>query len=126
MSSDKRKRVSGVGIFVQNPSMHKVHITSISLLTSGHKVSIKDKFEFILKYRRWPRRFGWVDNILSNHGINHECPVVLDPGASHHIFISDHKLEEILKDSFNRKIIAIVQYALWRNEYSSIFEYPKP
>jgi hypothetical protein len=120
----KGEYVSGVGVAVQNPSAHTVHITNVSLVYPWRKPTTKDYAEHIFRFRRWPRRIGWCHTSLSNHDVDDGCPVALEPGTSHRVLVPADKLEEILKDATKRRFVAVVQDALWRDKYSDAFDYP--
>lgn len=116
--------VHGVGVAVQNPSSHTVHITNVSLLYPWRKPTLKDYFEHIFRFRRWPRRIGWCHTSLSNYEIDDGCSVALEPGTAHRVLIPEDKLEKLMEGATKRRFIAVVQDALWRNKYSSAFDYP--
>ncbi|MCX7567524.1 hypothetical protein OS189_14345 [Sulfitobacter sp. F26169L] len=43
---------------------------------------------------------------------------------SHQILVPAEVLEQVLSDAKTRRFVAVAQDALWRNKYSSVFEYP--
>ncbi len=79
----------------------------------------------ILRFRRFNRHIGWVHSHLSNYGIDDGCPVSIEAGKSHQIFVPQDILEELLEGAVCRKIKAVVQDPLWRNKYSHKFEVSK-
>lgn len=120
-TNDKGIYESGVGISVQNPSAHTVHITAISLLYPFRRVTLMERLAYLLKYRKWPARIGWCHCALSNyaeHGVSDGCPVSIEPGKSHYVFVQQDIVEQVFGDSGSRLLIAEVQDALWRRKYS--------
>lgn len=117
---------SGVYIVVRNLSSHDVHLSNISILYPYKTVSLKERFSHMWRFRRLPRRLGWVHSTLSNYSLESGCPVCLDARKSHQVFIPETVLENILIEANDRAIIASVQDQLWNNVYSIKFECPKP
>lgn len=115
----------GVYVLVKNPSAHTIHLSNISMLYPYGIVGIKDKLIYLFKYRRFPNNVGWVSTNLSNYEINDKCPIALESGQSHDVFIPESVLENILSDCTERKFKAVVQDQLSRNKYSSELNYPK-
>lgn len=116
--------VHGATVSVQNPSAHAVHITGISLVYHWRRRTVSDFFEHIFRFRRFPRRIGWCYTSLSNYDIDDKCPVKLEPGMSHQVLVPHEVIEEVLSNAQTRRFVAVAQDALWRNKYSSVFEYP--
>ncbi len=114
--------VHGVSVAIQNPSSHTVHISNISLLYPYMRVTPWSRFAHLWLYKQWPRRVVWVHTSLSNYDIDDGCPVSLEPGTSHHVLVPENILEKILKSATERKVVAVVQDALWRNKYSTQFD----
>lgn len=117
---DGKSRV-GIGIFVQNPSAHTVHITNISLLYPFRPVTILGRIKHVWEYRSSPLRIGWCSTALSLYGVDDRCPASIEPGQSHYVFVEQEALDEILEGALSRLIIAAVQDALWRTKYSKKF-----
>lgn len=115
---------AGASIFIQNPSAQTVHITNVSLLYPFKNITIKERIEHMVRFRRLPIRIGWCHSDLSLHGVDDGCPISVEPGKSHKIFIRDEVLENLLKEAKSRQLKAVAQDALWRNKYSNVFEYP--
>lgn len=120
------KTQSGLGISVQNPSAHSVHITDVSFLYPLQTVSVLDRFKHMLEFKRLPRHQGWCHTSLSNYQVEDSCPATIEPGQSHWIFVPSEALERLFTDVKSRRLKAVVQDALWRNKYSKEFEYPTP
>jgi len=116
--------VSGAYISVKNPSVHTVHLASISILYPFGKAKFFEKIKHILKYHRLPLTVGWCHSSLSNYEIDDKCPIALEPGKSIGILVPEDILEKIFEDCEERVIKASVQDELWRNNYSRKFEYP--
>lgn len=115
---------SGIFISIRNPSPHIVHLAVVSILYKFEKIGIIGRIKHTLKYRRLPYSVGWVYSSLSNYEIDDKCPISLEPGTSHNIFVPDNIIQEILKDNELSKLKASVQDQLWRNKYSSELEWP--
>lgn len=111
----------GVHISIRNPSSHTVHLAGVDILYPYKKRKLKDLILHFLKYRRIPTNMGWVHCSVSNYGIEDGCPLALEAGKSHNVFIPSETIEQILSDSIERQIKASVQDQLWRNKYSKIF-----
>lgn len=117
--------VSGAYIALQNPSAYAVHISGVDILYNYCRETLWGRIKHAWEFKRIMLRVGWVHYPLSMHGIETGLPVSLEAGKSHMIFISDEKLDEILEDALDRRIIASAQDALWRTKYSAKFDYPK-
>ena len=115
----------GVYISVRNPSSHTVHLSNISLLYPYRSGNLVEKLTHVFKYRRMPTTVGWCYTSLSNYEVDHKCPVALEPGKSHDVFIPENIIEQVLSDCSKREIKAVVQDQLWRNKYSLKFDYPR-
>jgi len=115
----------GVYIGIKNPSPYTVHLAGVELLYRYKESSLIRKITHFLKYRRIPWAVDWVHTSLSNYKLKDGCPLALESGKSHLVFVPNEVLEQILNDSINRNIKACVQDQLWRNKYSQKFHYPK-
>lgn len=116
---------SGVYIFVRNPSPQTVHLANVNILYPYRNTRFADKIWHIVKYRRTPKTVGWAHSSLSNYGVDDKCPLAIEPGKSHKVFVPEEELEEIFKGSTRREIRACAQDQLWRNKYSAVLEYTK-
>lgn len=117
--------VSGIYISIKNPFPHTIHLSNVSLLYPYEKSKWIDLVTHVLKYRRFSKSVCWVHTSLSNYELDDKCPLALESGQSHNVFVPDEILEKILEDSYQREIKAVVQDQLWRNKYSRKFEYPE-
>ena len=115
---------AGIGISIQNVSTQTVHITNVSLLYPFSRSTFRSKLMHLMKFKRIPHDDGWCHSSLSLHGIEHGCPVSIEPGKAHWIFVRFEALDELLKDASSRRVKAVAQDALWRNTYSKVFECP--
>jgi hypothetical protein len=114
--------LSGVYIFVQNPSPHTVHLATIHILYPYKKNGMKERIGHLLRFKRLPWHVDWVHSSLSNYGLVDGCPLSLEAGKSHNVFVPQQILDKILADSERREIKAVVQDQLWRNKYSRKFK----
>lgn len=117
--------VSGVYISLQNTSSHTVHINQVRFVCPYRKVTLWDRIEALVKYRRFGRTVGWVHTGVPLENIDTGLPISLEAGNSHMIFIPDEVIEEMLDDSLSRKFVVQAQDALWRNKASATFRMPK-
>jgi hypothetical protein len=115
---------TGIGISIQNVSSQTVHIANVSFLYPFARSRFRDKLKHFIHLKRIPRNDGWCHSNLSLHGINHGCPVSIEPGKSHWIFVRHELLGTLLEGARSNRVKAVVQDALWRNTYSKAFEYP--
>jgi hypothetical protein len=113
----------GIFVSVKNPSPHTVHLANIQLLYPLRRESVWRKLAHGFKYRRIPRAVDWCHSALNLYEVEDGCPVALEPGKSHEIFIPHEVLEEVLESASERRIRAVVQDQLWRNKYSKSFDY---
>lgn len=113
----------GLYISIQNPSSQAAHISSVSLLYPFRPVTVRDCWTHILEFRRLPFRIGWCHTSLSNYGVEDGCPVSIEPGKSHQIFVKAETVERVLQDAQSRHLKAVSQDALWRDKYSKAFEW---
>lgn len=114
------KPCTGIGISVQNPSAHTVHITHIGLLYPWRAVSLWERIKHGMKYRSSPLRMGWCHTSLSNYGKKDGCPTSIEAGQSHYLFVEQATIESGAT-ARSRHLVAEVQDALWRRKYSSTF-----
>lgn len=112
----------GIEISIQNPSANTVHVTSVSFLYKYKRETVWHHIKHILKFGQLST-IGWCHTDLSNFDIFDGCPISIEPGKSHNIFVPDSALEKLLQEAVSREIKAVVQDALWRNKYSNKFEY---
>lgn len=119
------KTQSGLGVSIQNPSAHTVHITGASFLHPYSKPTLKRRFEYIFRFRRVPWNLGWCHSSFSFNGVEDGCPLSIEPGASHYIMVPREKVDHVLRDARRRVLKVSVQDALWRNKTSSAFDFPR-
>lgn len=117
--------VSGAYIAIQNPSAHTVHVVAVDILYRYRSISLIDWIKHAWEFKRIVRRVGWVHYPLNMDDVETGLPVSIEAGKSHMIFVSDEKLEDVLEDALDRRIIASAQDALWRNQHSAKFDYPR-
>jgi hypothetical protein len=116
----------GIGISVQNPSANMAHVSNVSFLYRYRVVTIREALTHLIKYKRLPFNLGWCHSSLSNYGLKDGCPISIESGKSHWIFVPEEVLEKLFDDAVSRCIKVVVQDALWRNKHSRAFEYPVP
>lgn len=119
------KTESGLGVSVQNPSAHTVHITGASFLYPYSEPTFTRRLEHIFRYKRVPWDLGWCHSSFGLNGIEDGCPISIEPGASHYVMVPQDKLERVLADAKRRVLKVSVQDALWRNKKSQAFAWPK-
>lgn len=116
---------SGIYIFVRNLSAHDIHLSNFSILYPYRKTTVAEQASHLWKYKRFPRRIGWISSSLSNYSIKDGCPVCIGARQSHKVLIPDEAIESILEDAIQRSLIGCVQDQLWQNTYSPVFKLPK-
>jgi hypothetical protein len=118
-----KKYMHGASVSVQNPSAHTAHVTNISLVYPYKKVGLRERFAHLWRFKRLPHRIGWCHTSLRDHDVDDKCPISIQPGMAHSVFVPHNVIEKILKDATSRRFIAVAQDALWRDKYSNAFEY---
>jgi len=118
--------VGGASISVINRSPHTVHLAGISILYRYNRPSLREWAVHAWRFKRLPRRLGWVHSSLSNYEINDGCPHTLEARDSHHVLVPEKILEAIFLEASERKIMAVAQDKIWNNVYSNVFEFPSP
>ncbi len=116
----------GYYITIRNASSHVVHVAAIGVMYPYVRVGLRDAIEHFRRFRRLPRRLGWVHASLSHHGLNIQCPVSIEARNSHSIFIPEDCLARILAEASERQLIAYVQDQMWKNVYSRVMTCPEP
>lgn len=118
---------SGVGahISIQNRSDHTVYLSNVSIMYHDRAATWREHISHLREFKRIPRRLGWVYSSLSNYEVEDGCPVALAPRDAHHAFIPNSKLEEIFRNTVDRKIIAVVQDKIWNSVYSKAYHHPQ-
>lgn len=117
------KSQTGIFISIQNVSTQQVHIANVSFLYPYASWTLRAKLKHFIRYKRILRNYGWCHSSLSLHGIEDGCPVSIEPGKSHLIFVRHEVLDGLLECAWSRRVKAVAQDALWRNTYSKAFEY---
>lgn len=112
---------SGVFISIQNPSLHTQHISAVALAYPFEQKGLKQTLYQMWEYKRI-RRIGWCTAFLSVYDIDDGCPVSIESGKSHQVFVAKEVLKEMLSESERKEIIAMVQDQLSRDKYSSIHD----
>lgn len=115
------KYIQGVFVSVRNPSPRTVHLAQISILYPDRDPNWFDIIKWAAKFRRLPSTVGWVHVHLADLSIDDKCPVALEAGSSHEIFVPKAVLEDLFEDSIRREIRAVAMDQLWRNKYSRKF-----
>ncbi|MFW8590005.1 hypothetical protein ACOI22_04300 [Glaciecola sp. 2405UD65-10] len=119
--SDKSEDRVGVYISVKNPSAHTIHLSNVSLLYAYRSETLLKKLYHLIKYQSIPNTVGWVHTSLSNYDIDDKCPIAIEPGQAHDIFVPERVITRMISDSVRPEIKAVAQDQLWRNKYSSKF-----
>lgn len=114
---------TGVVASIQNHSAHPVRITRVSILLPFRSKRIRRKLVHLLWHRRWLRTIGWYHAPLSAYGVDDQCPLTVEPGHSHVVFLPADAVESLLGRAMGRQFRVVVQDALWRDTYSHPFIY---
>lgn len=112
---------SGVYVFVRNVSSHDVHLTNVDILYRYTTPKLTQRISHMWRFKKLPRRLGWVHSSLSNFAIETGCPVTLEANKSHKVFIPEPIVGKMLERGIGRSLMANVQDELWRNVYSKEF-----
>lgn len=118
--------MSGVYVCVRNLSSHDIHLANIDILYPYTKPSWKERIAHAWRFKRLPKRMGWVHSSLSNYSVASGCPVCVEARKSHQVFIPQASVERMLADAVDRSLMACAQDQLWNNAYSSRFQCPLP
>jgi hypothetical protein len=111
----------GIYIVIRNVSARTVHLASAEVLYPYKKTGLRERAAHAWRFRRLPRRIGWVHTSLSYYDIDSGCPTSLEPGTSHRIFVPDEVLGHLLADASERTLLAHAQDQLWNDSYSRAF-----
>jgi len=60
---------------------------------------------------------------LDHYQVDHGCPMSIEPGQSHTVYISESVLLKIREDTGTSRIMACVQNQLTRNKFSDPFDF---
>ena len=115
--------IGGIYIIVQNPSRHSLHISNILILYPFKENSIKSSLGHIWKFRRLSRHICWVHTSLPDNGLNSGCPLRLEAGKSHRVFLPDTILKIIFRNAVRDELMCVVQDEVRKEKYSQIFKY---
>ncbi len=113
---------NGVRIFVQNLSGHDVYLSGVTLYYPYSRVPWRRRLKFMWKYKKLPRRVGWVQTGLKTLGVEDGCPRMIEARNSHSVLILDEKVDELLAKAVEQTLIAMAQDSLFRNSYSKPFK----
>ncbi len=116
------KSQTGIYISIQNASTQPVHITNVSFLYPYASWTFRDRLKHLIRHKRIPRKYGWCHSSLSLHGVDDGCPISIEPGRSHGIFVRHEVLDGLLESAQSRCVKVVVQDALWRNTYSKALD----
>ncbi|RUO71654.1 hypothetical protein [Idiomarina ramblicola] len=113
----------GVYITVRNPSSQTVHLAGLDLLYQYEEPSILRRLRHIYRYKNWPSSIGWIHCSLSLYDIDDKCPLSLNAGQSHMVFVPENVIENMLAKGIGSKLRAKAQDQLWRSKYSKPLKY---
>ena len=117
------KLVGGIYLNVQNPSIQTLHISNILILYPYKKNSFRNILCDIWKNKRLSSRICWTHSSLSMFGLSAGCPLSLESGKSHRVFIPDAILQTIFNDAVRKELKCVVQDEVRKSKYSQIFKY---
>lgn len=115
----------GAYAFFQNVSGHTVHLSGVDALYRSETASPFEVIAFLFKYKRLSRTIGWVHTSLKYYDVSDGCPVPIEPGNAHQIFLPEKVIEDILSGGISRELKLKSSDMLWRTSYSNILIYPK-
>lgn len=108
----------GLYIVVRNVSSQEVHLSAIDVLYPYTRVGFRERLAHLWRFRRLPRRAGWVHTRPSYYSVDTECPKRLDLRSSHSVFLPQQSVERLLTDATSRTLRARAQDQLWNSVYS--------
>ena len=118
-------RFAGAQILVQNKSTKVVHKSEITVFYPYKAARALDQIKDVARFRRLPLRVGWVGVCLRDYGIKDGCPIALEPGQVHQVFVPRELFNELLDRSLRREIRAFAKDRFWGNEeYSNLIRVP--
>lgn len=118
MEGREGKALMGIYISILNSSAYTIHLSNVSILYRYKKPSVLQFVSHLIRFRRISRSIGWVHSSLSNYDVKDGCPVSIEAGKAHNIFIPQNVLEKVLESAISREIRAVAQDQLWQNTYS--------
>jgi hypothetical protein len=114
--------ISGIYVFIQNPSGHKVHLEQIDIVYPYKKSSFYETLRTIFKFHRFPSRYNWCHTFFSNYALDSGCPVTIEPGQAHRVLIPQKVVDQISNQSVVPILRASGQDSLWRSKFSKRFK----
>jgi hypothetical protein len=121
VETKKGKTELGLGVSVQNPSARAVHLSNLSFLYPYRNATVGERLRHLYRFRSLPRTVGWVFSNFSLRDVEDGCPVTIEPGKSHYVFVPNKVLTDLLSDAVEPAVKVVAQDALWRNKYSAKF-----
>lgn len=121
-----KKVRSGIGVSIQNPSSQPVHINGLSFLYPYRRVGLIDRIRDAIRFKNIFLRSGWCYASFSLYETSCGCPVTVEPGKSHYVFVPEEALKRVLRSAIRRSLRVVAQDALYRNSESPIFDYAVP
>lgn len=116
----------GFFIIVRNVSPHPVHISTVDVLYPYTRIRLVERASHLWRFRRLPRRLGWVHDSLAHYEVDTGCPARLEARSSHRVFLPEETVERILTGATERTFIACVQDQLWNDVFSRAAIVPAP
>ncbi|MBW4472863.1 MAG: hypothetical protein KME45_21175 [Stenomitos rutilans HA7619-LM2] len=121
VETKNEKTEGGVYIIVRNVSNHDIHLASIGFLYLDRQPSLRERISYLWKFKRVPRRLGWVHSSLSYHAISNGCPTAIEARKSHRVFVPISAIETMIAKGSAPLLIASAQDELWNNVYTRPF-----
>jgi hypothetical protein len=113
---------SGVYIIVRNVSNHDIHLANIGFLYKSRSPTLKERATHVWRFRRLPRRLGWVHSSLSFYNVPNGCPVTIEARKSHRVFLPSSAVKSMIADASAPLLIASAQDELWSEAYTRPFD----
>lgn len=118
-------KTAGFVASVENMSAQTVFIKPISILIFKENPTLKDRWTFLRKYKRYSRTQGWVFGNFENFDIEQDRQNKLEPGQSFSVFIPASVCKVIAEHSKSTIFRAYAQNELGENRYSKDMEIPE-
>ncbi|WP_072055736.1 hypothetical protein [Aliivibrio fischeri] len=112
--------LEGEFIIIRNKSAHKIYLAGVELLYPTERGTKVEFLRLCIKHKQYFKSFGWCSVNLNQIQVNDECPLVLESGQSHRIFIPRKIVNNLIEEGSEKKLMASAQDQLFNNRYSKV------
>ena len=107
-------------IRVSNHGYRPLMLFHVGLLWEFRTITLRDRIKHLIRYRRFPRRLGWIRGSLPAREGGYGFPCAIEPLQSADFWVPFTAIDDE-SDETRNVIIASAQDALGRNSYSRPF-----